>query len=166
MAMAKIEGVKSIFSKFLKLTRNPFFGFVGSIVIFFGVWYIATFHERKFYNASYNCAKVIKIIKVSDYKGRPSIILQDKKAEYELYQAYGYDYDFNLFTIGDRISKQAESFEFIRTGKDKSIDTIKYEAAVFLSSLIGFNIQPYQGEGVNCNCFKNDSINNQSFMHK
>jgi hypothetical protein len=146
--------MKNIFKKIWYYFKKPYIGLPLNL-IFFYLWnYYASADFRKIYKISFNCATVIKVIVNSDYKTQPSIVVRNGSKDVEIYQFYSYNYDFKNFTLGDKICKEADNFNFIRVKKGNTKDTVTMFGREVIGKLLFMPSKPYDESKLNCDCMK------------
>ncbi len=93
--------------------KIKFFKVVIRILIPLIMLQLVSLEYRFFYNLNINCGRVSRIVKVSEMKGQPAIIVKGSKEYYTIYEYFLILPTIKDIEVGDYIIKPKHCFDFL-----------------------------------------------------
>jgi hypothetical protein len=123
-------------TKLMKFFNSKIFKVVLRILVPLIMLQLVALEYRHYYNLNIDCGKVMRIVKVSEMKGQPAIIVSDTKDNYTIYEYFLTLPTLRDIEIGDYIVKPKYGFDFllVKQGGERLIirGDINYWVATYL----------------------------------
>ena len=120
----------------MKFFNSKIFKVVLRILVPLIMLQIVAWEYRQHYNLNINCGRVTRIVKVSEMKGEPAIIVSDSKDSYTIYEYFLILPTLRDIELGDYIVKPKYGFDFLLVKQDGERliirGDINYWAATYL----------------------------------